>query len=324
MKMHTPWRQFTYASVLPAALSVILAAGRAIPMAAADDPGTIGIGVAQLFSDGQANKRGPLVVMRVMEGSPGAKAGIERGDIVVAVNGVPAPGRDVAEIVGKDLRGPVGGQVRLTVIKVDGNPLEVTLTRVPYPPHPNPSSDPFAYVMPGSWQADPRYPFPLPWAPALAYHGTEDLAFTPNFDDTASPEYHSYMFFWWLQEADAGVSVFTAKQLESDMLVYFRGLAEERAKYHKFTADLSKVAATYRADPVGASTFGGVPAQAFSGTVNIYDGHGKVITLNSEVVMAACPGTGHTAFFFGMSQQLRDQTIWKQLDAVRDSFRCKR
>lgn len=320
MKINTPWRQSAYASVLP--LSLILTVGTAIPLAAADDPGTAGIGVAQLYADGQPNKRGPLVVMRVMEGSPAAKAGLERGDIVVAVNGAPVAGRDVAEIVRKDLRGPVGGPVRLTVIKVDGNPSEVTLTRIPYPPHPNPSLDPFAYVMPGSWQIDPRYSFPLPWAPALAYHGTEDLAFTPNFDDTASPEYHSYLFFWWLE--DAGVSALTAKQLESDMLAYFRGLAEERGKNNKFTPDLSQVAATYRADPAGQSTFGGVPAQAFSGTVNIYDTHGKIITLNSEVVMAVCPGTSHTAFFFGMSQQPRDQPIWKQLDAVRDSFTCKR
>ncbi|HEY6308734.1 MAG TPA: PDZ domain-containing protein [Candidatus Angelobacter sp.] len=309
----------TSASILAA---VILAVSPPIlvPQASSDEPGTVGIGLAQLYSDQQPNKRGPLVVLKVAEASPGAKAGIQRGDIVIAVNGSPATGRELADINAKDIQGPVGGTLRLTFARLDGSQSEITLTRVPYTPHTNPASDPFVYSVPGNWGMDPRWSFPLPWSPALPYHGVEDLAYAPNFADTNSPEYHSYLFFWWIE----GTREFTAGQLQGDMLTYFRGLAEERGKNNGFAPDLSKVSAEYSADPQGRESLGGSPARIFSGTVTIYDTHGKTIKLNSEVVASACPGTGHTAVFFGMSLEPRTAPIWKKLDASRDTFRCSR
>ncbi len=195
---------------------------------------------------------------------------------------------------------------------------QLDLTRATFPPNTNPASDPFAWVVPGAWKLDARYPFPLPWSPTLAYHGAEDLAFTPNFDDTGSPEYHSYVFFWWLE----GAKEFTAEQIQSDMLVYFRGLAEQRGRNNGFTPDPSRVSASYAADAEGARTLGGAAAKSLHGEVAIYDTHGKVIALHSEVVSAVCPASGHTAAFFGMSGEPPGEGIWKALDAVRDSFRC--
>jgi hypothetical protein len=57
---------------------------------------------------------------------------------------------------------------------------------------------------------DPRYNFPLPWSPAIDHKGMEDLAFAPGFDDTASPEYNSYLILWWLEDAPA----LTASQIQ--------------------------------------------------------------------------------------------------------------
>ncbi len=284
------------------------------------EPGTVGVGLAQLYSDEQPNKRGPLVVLRVAESSPGAKAGIQRGDIVVAVNGSPAMGRELADINVKEIQGPVGGTVRLTFAHLDGSQSEIALTRVAYAPHTNAAADPFAYAVPGNWRRDPRWSFPLPWSPKLPYRGVEDLFYAPNFANTNSPEYHSYLFFWWIE----GTKEFTAEQLQADMLMYYRGLAEERGKNYGFTPDLSRIAADYRVDPQGPRTFGGSAARTFTGTVTIYDTHGKIITLNSEVVACACPGTNHTAVFFGLSLEPRTGPIWKKLDAIRDTFRCSR
>lgn len=53
-----------------------------------------------------------------------------------------------------------------------------------------------------------------------------DLFFSPNFPETDSPEYHSYLFFMSLE----GTHMLTAEQLQSFLLTYFQGLAEERAK----------------------------------------------------------------------------------------------
>ncbi|HMF10149.1 MAG TPA: PDZ domain-containing protein [Thermoanaerobaculia bacterium] len=283
-----------------------------------NERGTIGIRFRQLFDERQPNHRGPLVVLRVEDNSPAEKAGIQCSDFVTAVNGTPVAGREFMEIVKTDLQGSIGGTVRLSVLRSDGSQSEISLTRAPFPPHKNPASDSFAYVVPGLWSTDPRYTFPLPWSPALAYQGVEDLFYVPNFAETGSPEYHSYVFFWWLD----GAPVFDAARLESDMLTYFRGLAQERGRNFGFTPDLSKVTASYREDPAASRTYGGAPARTFSGTVSIWDTHGKVIRLQSEVAAAQCPGSGHTALFFGMSLEPRDGTVWKEIDAVRDTFRC--
>ncbi len=288
--------------------------------AAADDRGSVGLYLFQLYDDQQPNHRGPLAVMHVVEDSPAAKADIHCSDFVVEVNGVPTPGREFSDILNKDIHGPIGGTVRLTVARFDGSRSDITLVRAPYPPHVNPASDPFGYVVPGRWGADSRYSFPVSWSPTLPYHGFVDLFFSPNFDDTNSPEYHSYLIFWSLE----GTHLLSAEQLQSDMVTWYRGLAEERGKNYGFTPDLSKVTATYKEDLAASPTFGGAAARAFSGTVSIWDTHGKVIMLNSEVLISDCGTSNRTALFFGLSPEPRDGDMWKQLDAIRDTFQCRR
>jgi PDZ domain len=287
---------------------------------AADDFGTLGIRFEQLYDDAQPGQRGALVVLDVVAGLPGAKAGVHKGDIVFAFDGIPVMGHALDEIDRKSIRGPVGSTVRLSFVRLDGSQFELTLERMPYPAVKNPASDPFSYSVSGSWRMDPRYNFPLPWAPSIAYHGIEDVAFSPDFDHSESPEYHSYLFFWWLE----GSVPLNPKQLESDMVPYFQGLAEQRGRNHGFTPHLSQITARYNSDASGLHNFGGVAASSFQGMVSIYDPHGKVIQLNSEVVTCVCPGSNHTAAFFGMSEEPRYASIWKQIDAVRDSFRCSR
>jgi hypothetical protein len=289
--------------------------------ASAEERGTVGIHFAQLFDDDlKPSHRGPLVMLQVLEGSPAAKAGIHIGDFVIAVNGVPVPGRELSELLNKDIHGPVGGTLRLTVVKFDGSQSEIALVRTVYAPHVNPGSDPFTYVVPGSWATDPRYTFPLPWTSKLTYHGFEDIFFSPNFRQTDSPEYHSFLFFFWLE----GAHLLNAEQLQSDAVTYFRGIAEERGKNYGFTPDLDKVSASYQEDSTAAPTFGGAPARAFSGTLTIWDTHGKTITLNSEVRISRCGSSGRTAFFFAQSLEPRDGEMWKQIDTIRDTFRCSR
>jgi hypothetical protein len=50
----------------------------------------------------------------------------------------------------------------------------------------------------------------------------------------------------------------------------------------------------------------------------------RVITLYSEVIAAVCAKTGNMAVFFSMSKEPRPGALWRQLDAVRDGFRCVR
>lgn len=287
--------------------------------AIAQEPGTLGISVLQLYSDGQQNKRGVLIVRAVEADSAAADAGLVGGDIIVSVNGTAAEGHDATELGRAGLWGTVGDTVRFTVAKMNRPPAEIVLQRRPFTPHVNPASDVFAYSIPGNWQMDPRYLFPLEWAPSINHNGFEDLAFAPGFDDTNSPEYHSYLIVWWLD----GSQTLTVEGLNKDMVTYFRGLAEQRGRNNKFTPDLTKVATSYQKSEVQRG-FGGEPAKSFTGTVTLYDRHGAVVTLHSEVITSVCPKTGNTAVFFSMSKEPRPAALWKQMDEVRDGFRCSR
>jgi hypothetical protein len=299
----------------------LLAAARPARVYAQETPGTIGVTTLQLFNDAQANKRGVLVVRRIAPGSSAEEAGIEPGDIIIAINGTNVNGMEQNAIGKAGLRGVAGTSVKLMVVKakVDGPPVEINVPLRPYPPHLNPVTDAFSYSVPGDWQMDLRYPFPLPWSPSIEHKGLEDLAFAPGFDDLSSPEYHSYLIVWWLEST----APLTADGLKDDMVTYFRGLAEQRGRNNHFTPDLTKVAAEYH-EAEGPHSFGGEPAKEFAGTVTLYDRHGSVITLHSEVVTSVCPADGHRAVFFSMSKEPRPAALWTRLDAVRDGFKCRR
>ena len=88
--------------------------------ALAEERGTIGIVLLQLFSETESNHRGPLVVSGVIEGLPAAEAGLRCGDRVMAVDRKSVVGREFAEILRKDLRGLAGSAVQLTVLRADG------------------------------------------------------------------------------------------------------------------------------------------------------------------------------------------------------------
>jgi carboxyl-terminal processing protease len=61
-------------------------------------------------------KSGEVVVAAPIEGSPAQRAGIEAGDVVVAVDGRSVRGEDVAQVV-ELVKGPEGTQVELTVTR---------------------------------------------------------------------------------------------------------------------------------------------------------------------------------------------------------------
>ncbi len=84
---------------------------------AAVEPGTVGLAVAQLYSDEQPTKRGVFVVRAVESGSAAADDGIRVGDIILAVNGTRTAGNDVDDVVRHQLRGPSGEAVRVLVAR---------------------------------------------------------------------------------------------------------------------------------------------------------------------------------------------------------------
>ncbi len=132
--------------------------------------------MVQVYNSQRADKLGVYIARKVAVGSAASDAGIRPGDLIVKANGSSTEGSDIGSFARNVLTGPVGTTVSLSVVGADGMPKDMTLTRRPYPPHLNPTSDLFHYAVPGNWRLDPRFPFPLPWAPGLSYKGIEDLA----------------------------------------------------------------------------------------------------------------------------------------------------
>lgn len=94
-----------------------------------------GIGAVMTTRDGKGEegcqKVGPdchIVVVRTIRGSPAERAGLQKDDEVVAVDGASTSGRTLAETV--DLvRGPRGTTVRLTIVRGAGERFELAIVR---------------------------------------------------------------------------------------------------------------------------------------------------------------------------------------------------
>ncbi|MGO4883626.1 MAG: PDZ domain-containing protein [Bryobacteraceae bacterium] len=275
---------------------------------------TVGLIPAPLYSPDAKGQQGPAVVLDVMENTPAAKAGIRNGDLIVAVNGADLEGQDAMETLKASVIGLPGGSLKLTLFRIsEGRQFQAELTRVPFPLRMSPASQPFQFSSPGNWRPEVDN-FPLPWSPQLSYNGVEDLVFAPGFDDTASPNYHSYAFVWWLE----GKHGFTTARLESDLVTYYKGISEQRGRTRKFTPDLNRVSVTLAADGSQSGY------QSFHGDAILYSPAGSLITLHGEAVLKFCTDANHTAGVFILSPKDSSAEIWKDLRAIRASFRCSR
>ncbi|MGE5598232.1 MAG: S41 family peptidase, partial [Bacteroidota bacterium] len=86
-----------------------------------------GIGVILSYNE----KDKSILIMKALNGSPGEKAGLRRGDRLVEIDGRAAKGMSVEEAVAS-IRGPIGSTVRLAVSRGEGESarvVKVTIVR---------------------------------------------------------------------------------------------------------------------------------------------------------------------------------------------------
>ena len=62
-------------------------------------------------------------------------------------------------------------------------------------PAPEPATTAFDWPIPDGWRGE-TIPFPLGFAPELAYQGVEELRFPPGFLDPGASHFWSYAFVW--------------------------------------------------------------------------------------------------------------------------------
>jgi len=95
--------------------------------------GGLGILVAQMYSPDLYNNIGPLIVLRVIEATPAAANGLEKGDIITHIDGEPTTGKQISALIANELRGPVDSSVMLTIQReYTHRPFDVKLTRMAF------------------------------------------------------------------------------------------------------------------------------------------------------------------------------------------------
>ena len=91
--------------------------------------GGVGLNVAQLFDPKVPGNMGPLVVLDVLPETPAAAKGVERGDVIIKIDGKDTEGRDFNELVGS-MKGEKGTAVTLTVKRASAaKTLTIAITR---------------------------------------------------------------------------------------------------------------------------------------------------------------------------------------------------
>lgn len=83
-----------------------------------------GVGI-QLEQDPKTKE---IEVLTPIEGSPAHKAGVRAGDIILAVNGEGVRGIALQDVMNK-VKGPLGSEVRIKVRHLNGEEVELTMTR---------------------------------------------------------------------------------------------------------------------------------------------------------------------------------------------------
>ena len=165
----------------------------------------------------------------------------------------------------------------------------------------------FDWPTPEGWKKE-TIPFPLEFAPTLAYEGQEELRFGPRFFKEDSPTYFTYSFAFVLNHAPA----FSTKQFESDVKTYFNGLASAVTKE---TSDASLHDASFTGS-----------AEHFEGRVKTIDAFSKdhhVLRLHVVGESKVCGD--HRIILASLSPKdpQTDPEVWSTLAKVRASFVCR-
>ena len=156
--------------------------------------------------------------------------------------------------------------------------------------------------------------FPLEFAPELFDRGMEDLRFAPGMFEEAAEDFWTYSFVWWFPAA----AEIEPEQIERDLIVYFRGLAEAVAKDKNL--DVDRNIFDSRLEVVGSN----VSEFDFEGTADAFDAFttGQSVHLNIRVKVVLCALQGHYAIVFELSPQPTSHEVWQTLGQIRDDFRC--
>lgn len=77
--------------------------------------GGIGLRVAQLYDPDVPNKKGALVVLKVMNGLSADQAGVLEGDMITHIDGQSVKSQSFDDLITNHMRGPAGSEITITL-----------------------------------------------------------------------------------------------------------------------------------------------------------------------------------------------------------------
>lgn len=158
------------------------------------------------------------------------------------------------------------------------------------------------------------FTFPLRFAKDINYEGIEEAHFPKGWRNVESNEYWSYVFAWNINLNQE----LTISQLESDLQLYFDGLATAVNKDKNKTPSKA-IAKIHEIEALNK-------VSKFKGSIEIYDAFitNKVLKLNVLVEKHYCDKKKESVVFFRYSPKDFDHEIWKTLHNIklRDNY-CK-
>ncbi len=169
---------------------------------------------------------------------------------------------------------------------------------------------------PSDWRIE-QISFPLAFAPDLPYHGFEDIRFMPGWHEKDSPEFWSYTFVWFIEDA----LDLNENKLKSIIELYFDGLNQVVRNMNKDSSDqISATEAHFK-----ASLKEGGPAEYYSGKLTVYDAFftKSPIQLFAQVRYFACPKQERNLVWFMFSPKAFTDPVWESLESVELAIPCK-
>lgn len=173
---------------------------------------------------------------------------------------------------------------------------------------------PYTLPIPTDWTIE-RFLIPIGFAPQINYKGVEDIRFTPGWGKSASADYWSYAFLWYLE----GDIKMDAATIESNLKAYYTGLIQINGQ----AIPKEKIIPVETAFKTITKEEGDITT--FEGTVKMLNYmKEKPIILNVKVHLKSCATLKNTYIFYELSPQPYSHTVWKSLNLLWVNFKCSK
>lgn len=175
---------------------------------------------------------------------------------------------------------------------------------------------PYQVPAPKGW-AKETIALPPAFAPDMKWKGKEELRFAPNWMKADADTFFSYTLLFWLPEHEK----VDAKEIERELLTYYRGLAKAVLEQKKQKVDVSAFTISVKeaSDKPGKRP-DGEPVAGFVGELKWTEPFvtGKSQTLHLEIHAWPVEKRKHRCVFICASPQPATSAVWKTMREVRD------